>query len=186
MYQLKIWNKFNGLILISISILLYSFADVKSGEFDGYDRVLITPIVIGQYLEDSTSYKCYRYDIINHHSTECLLWIEQNETGKDPLRYFKKRIGDFSLQQIIYEYGSTLIIEDTDNFSELYSTFFKLLSPQGSFSIYVNLPDSMNETQFLRNIKVLPINNSTIFTTELLPTLKKLSYKYDNIIITPK
>ena len=90
MKQLKIWNKFNGLRLISISILLYSFADVKSGEFDGYDRVLITPIVIGQYLEDSTSYKCYRYDIINHHSTECLLWIEQNETGKDPLRYFKK------------------------------------------------------------------------------------------------
>lgn len=94
------------------------------------------------------------YDIYNTTREPILLWLDKDttlynqKTKQRIIHYFFRVKGDFSLSDIISEYGSTI----QNVLPEIYLTFYKIIAPKHSFCILV-LCDSGNYKNVIEKIK---------------------------------
>lgn len=141
---------------------------------------------IGSYLIDMNQQNCIKYEISNNSDNDYLLWVERIDSlnqDQDSLKYFKKKIGMFSIMNIINEYGSTLEIDNLETFPQLYTTLFKVISPHEKFHIYILYSNSINEDKIRNSIKLLQLDYSNIFNSYNNDIFKSLSYRYNNLIL---
>lgn len=141
---------------------------------------------IGSYLIDMNQQNCIKCEISNNSDNDFLLWVERIDSlnqEQDSLKYFKKKIGMFSIMNIINEYGSTLEIDNLETFPQLYTTFFKVISPHEKFHIYILYSNSINEDKIRNSIKLLQLDYSNIFNSYNNDIFKSLSYRYNNLIL---
>lgn len=141
---------------------------------------------IGSYLIDMSQQNCIKCEISNNSDNDYLLWVERIDSlnqEQDSLKYFKKKIGMFSIMNIINEYGSTLEIDNLETFPQLYTTFFKVINPHEKFHIYILYSNSINEAKIRNSIKLLQLDYSNIFNSYNNDIFKSLSYRYNNLIL---
>ncbi|HOK36849.1 MAG TPA: hypothetical protein PK860_05505 [Paludibacteraceae bacterium] len=151
---------------------------------------------IYSYSINNSKYSILNLKVENFTNDSLLLWLENdkrvwNLDNKSKLwNYFFKKKGDFSLINIINEYGST--IENIN--TTIYYTFYKIILPQETFSIII---------QFKQNEQILELNIEDKIKKQLVILsdkdikkaginfynfidLMKMSFKGDQIILNLK
>ena len=174
------------ILVIIFTIISYIVVNGKSLFTNNVDDIDISFSNIGSYLKDLNQQNCIKYEISNNSDNDYLLWVERIDSlnqHHDSLQYFKKRVGMFSIMNIINEYGSTLEIENLETFPQLYTTFFKVISPHEKFYIYILYSDSINEDKIRNSIKLLQLDYTNIFNSNNNDIFKSLSYNHNNLIL---
>lgn len=137
---------------------------------------------------DSASYNCSfckKITIENKDTANVAVWLEKDipENRKnDQFYFFFRNIGDFRLYQILWEYGSTLTIEDIETFPCPYSTFFKVLRPKEQFVFYI-IGDERFISMTASHIRAELITKGSVLTWVMPHAVNDLSYQHDEIII---
>lgn len=91
------------------------------------------------YNIEKSKYTVTNLNVVNSSDHKIILWLDNNtkncnQTVEVKLHdYFFKRKGDFSLSNIISEYGSTIENVSTD----IYYTFYKIIEPKKTFCITI-------------------------------------------------
>lgn len=94
-------------------------------------------IVKSDYYINKKKYSLIDIKVHNNTDENVLLWLEQDtiiqkKRIEDKIKnYFVKNKGDFSLLNMIYDYGSTF----ESAYTEIFSTFYKALAPKEIFHI---------------------------------------------------
>lgn len=174
------------IIFVAI-ILTFNSANGKSLYTNNVDDIEISFKNIGVYMKDLRKQRCIKYEISNNSDNDYLLWIEHVDSLNqycDSVRYFKKKVGMFSLMNIVNEYGSTLQLDNFETFPQLYTTFFKVISPCETFCVYILCSNSISEDLIIDSIKLLQLNYSEVFNSSNKDIFKMLSYNYDNFIFS--
>jgi len=142
----KIWHKSGSLIFCLLwGVCANSFAQKIS-------EVRYT------YYVSETKYEIIQWNIRNDTNEKILLWLEKDTAfqkksiGDKVRKYFFSAEGDFalSLLRVITEYGSTLTGFET----VLFTSFYKIIEPQKSFSIQVicKIPYNRNVVKSLKEM----------------------------------
>jgi hypothetical protein len=111
-------------------------------------------INISSYVINNIKYVVLTIDIYNKTREPMLLWLDKDttlynqKTKQRIINYFFRVKGDFSLSDIISEYGSTI----QNVLPEIYLTFYKIIAPKHSFCILV-LCESDNYKNVIEKIK---------------------------------
>lgn len=137
---------------------------------------------------DSASYNCSfckKITIENKDTANVAVWLEKDipkNRKNDKFYFFFRNIGDFRLYQILWEYGSTLTIEDIETFPCPYSTFFKVLRPKEQFVFYI-IGDERFISMTASHIRAELITKGSVLTWVMPHAVNDLSYQHDEIII---
>jgi hypothetical protein len=139
--------------------------------------------------EASSEHGLIQWNVYNDANERMLLWFEEDTViqklpvwGKIRNHFFVHR-GDFSLYDIINEYGSTLFGFRHDLFR--FDTFYKIIEPQKSFTIHVACDDN-DMIKSLRRMIVtvtpaqIDVERFKIFKH---PNLELPSFKPDTLVI---
>ena len=151
-------------------------------------EVSINKDSIVQYTIDNINFYLEKVSIENNSNTECILcWIDNCEQTKDNsnslYKYLFKRIGNFSLYQIINEYGSTLSIDSVNTFSNIFSTFYTIIKPNSSFDIYIINKRESYISDIINSIKIASEDQLRTFFDPSDLNFNALSYKKNYIVI---
>jgi hypothetical protein len=136
-------------------------------------------------------YEIIQWNINNNTNEKMLLWLEkdsicQKMSIEDKIKtYFFSVKGDFSLINVISEYGSTLMGFKTD----LFYTFYKIIEPKGTFSIQIICKPQNNSevVDFLKNTIIMTTPTQikkkkwNIF---MISGLERLSFQSNALVIT--
>ena len=106
-----------------------------------------------------SEYEVIQWSIHNNTDEKILLWFEKDTVlQKMPIkekvrRYFFFVKGDFSLVNVIYEYGSTLMGFK----SILFHSFYKIIEPQKTFSIQLicKIPNDKDVVKSLKEAIIM-------------------------------
>ncbi len=146
------------------------------------------------YTIEKSKYIVVNLNVINSSDNKIILWLDNNtencnQTVEVKLHdYFFKRKGDFSLSNIISEYGSTIENVSTD----IYYTFYKIIEPKKTFCItilckhnnakaYIKVVDELK-----KQIMVMSENDLKKIETKFynFNDLKSMSFKGEQIILS--
>ena len=101
--------------------------------------------------------------------------------------YFIVPKGDFSLYNIITEYGSTLEIENIKQFPKLFETFYKVIEPFSRFSIYVLTDDFLGNWEYYNIIQTILLKDvEEYFDKTMIKSLRGLSFSPNEIVVSFK
>lgn len=116
--------------------------------------------------------------IENSTSKEIILWLSE-ETS--PIRYFYNQKGDFSIMDVIHEYGSTLNIMNPNvfEFDIPFINFYKVLDPGKIFSFV--LKDQSSFDYYKNSIQIVTI--SEVFVDFEIELLNTFGYKRDTLYL---
>lgn len=134
------------------------------------------------YIIKKSKYIVTNFNIVNSSDYKILLWLDnsngiRNQDIKVKLHdYFFKRKGDFSLSNIISEYGSTIENVSTD----IYCTFYKIIEPKKAFCITI-LSKQDNSKVHIKVIDELKRQIIIVSENELKNTGTRF-YNFNNLI----
>lgn len=145
-----------------------------------------------QYTLGNKVFLCTKMSIVNNSIDKFIVWLDSNKKGSQEANfrnYFFRRIGDFTLYNILMEYRNTLCIDNPKAFSELFKTFYKVLAPKECFDFLFIMNDCKLETkEYIKHIKENLLNSiSERELSKLNITMdevfKQLSFKSQYIVI---
>ena len=147
-----------------------------------------------QYTLGGKVFLCTKMSIVNKSPDKCIIWLDSKKNDSQEANfksYFFRRLGDFTLYNIIMEHGSTLTIHDPKGFSEIFKTFYKVLEPKECFDFLFIIKDGKSETVNQKYTKCLKGNLLNLISERELAKLditideafKRLSFKPQYIVI---
>lgn len=170
------------LLLISVVFALNIFAQKVDYKTNSYT-----------YTIGKSKYLVINLNVVNSSDYKILLWLDNNMNGNQNVKvklhdYFFKCKGDFSLSNIISEYGST--IENV--FTDIYYTFYKIIEPQKAFCITIlcKLNNSKAGIKIIEELKhqIVVVSEKDLKNTDIkfynFNDLKAMSYKEEQITLS--
>lgn len=173
-------RKTTAIIILALS--LNTFAQNINYQTDSYT-----------YNIEKSKYTVTNLNVVNSSDNKIILWLDNSTNNCDQTielklhDYFIKRKGNFSLSNIISEYGSTIENVSTD----IYFTFYKIIEPKKTFCITI-LSKHNNSKTHIRAIDELKKQINVISENDLNKTeikfynfndLKSMSFKGEQIIL---
>lgn len=137
---------------------------------------------------------CTKMSIVNKSTDKLIIWLDfkKNDSQEANFKsYFFRRLGDFTLYNIIMEHGSTLTINAPKSFSEIFKTFYKILEPKECFDLLFIINEGKLQKSHYKYTKCLKGNLLKSISERELAKLnitideafKRLSFKPQYIVI---
>ena len=172
-----------AIVIISLAFSLNIFAQNVSYQISSYT-----------YTIEKSKYIVTNLNVVNSSDDKIILWLDDNTKDYNQTvevkfhDYFFKRKGDFSLSNIISEYGSTIENVSTD----IYYTFYKIIEPKKTFCITLlcKLNNSKAHIKVIDELKkqIIVMSENDLKKTKMkfynFNDLKNMSFKEEQIILS--
>lgn len=149
--------------------------------FDNDERITWDNISMAEQKKIS----CHSYVFENNTEDYAFLWFSQDGFNL----YMYRPLFPLSIMSIIYEYGSTLTIDDPSAaFITPFLDFYKIVKPKETFHIYIYAEDNdfseeviSKSIQYIRRSDTFLVNDNHTFSQ-----MQEFGYKKDAILLSMK
>ena len=125
----------------------------------------------------------YKYVIENDTDDYVVIWFGQEDFGV----YMNRPLFPLSIMTIVYEYGSTLIMDSETPFSMPFVTFYKIVKPHGRFAVYIYDEDgSFSDELVDRSVRYICRRETFLVDNDYFDVMQNLCYQSDEIILNMK